>query len=250
MNDFFSMSNELTTSGGFSLFDRTHLFWLLGMLTVCVLLTICYKRANKKEKRCMGIGIAALTLLLNLFRAMVLLIKGEYDVGCLPLHLCAMSVYIEFVYAIFPNKYLGEFLYAACMPGALAAMLMPNWTDYPFLNFMHICCFGIHLLLVAYPVMLVCSGELCPNPRRLPICAAALAVICVPIYFFNKHFGTNFMFLNVPAPGSPLVWFYQKLGSPHYLIGFPVMAAALWIMLYTPVCIKNRIKNRRQMEND
>lgn len=239
MNEFFALDGEIKGSD-YELFGWEHIAWLWAMALLLVMLVLLYRRAGEKKRRRMEIAIAMTTLALNLFRAGVLIVKGEYGVGYLPLHLCAMSVYIEAVYAIFPNKYTGELLYAVCMPGALAAMLAPNWLDYQFWNFMHLTCFGIHMLLVIYPLMLVFGGRIKPSAKHLPFCFGFLAAVCVPVYFLNRAWGTNFMFLMRPAEGSPLMWFEAVFGNPGYLVGFPILAAVLWTALYLPIYIVNQ----------
>ena len=47
-----------------------------------------------------------------------------------------------------------------------------------------------------------------------------LLITVPPTYFYNKTFGTNFMFINRPLKGSPLETLEQILGNPGYLIGF------------------------------
>ncbi|MBE6753801.1 MAG: hypothetical protein E7559_05575, partial [Ruminococcaceae bacterium] len=118
MKGFFDVYPE---SGDWRLYDGTHLAWLGLMVVTGLMLVFFYRKAGEKTQRRMELIVPLCTLAFNLFRAAVLFAQGEYDRYTLPLHLCAMSVYIELLYALFPCKVLGELLYAVCMPGALAA---------------------------------------------------------------------------------------------------------------------------------
>ena len=109
---------------------------------------------------------------------------------------------------------------------------------------MHNHSFIIHGLLIAYPIMLLTSGELVPNWRQLHKVAIKLAITVFPIYFFSKHYDLNFMFLNTPSPGSPLVLLKQRLGNPGYLIGFAGMIGEVWFVMYMPISMMKNAKKR------
>jgi len=89
-------------------------------------------------------------------------------------------------------------------------------------------------------MMLFFGGKIKPGARRLPYCFLFLVAISVPIYFFDKRIDANFLFLNWPSPGSPLVWFEKWLGNPGYILGYIPMAAVVWTTLYLPVELKRR----------
>lgn len=60
-------------------------------------------------------------------------------------------------------------------------------------------------------------------------CAALLAAMAVPIWFFNRAFGTNFMFLMRAGEGNPLKLF-ERFGS--HLLGYPVLLAVVFAVMY------------------
>lgn len=125
------------------------------------------------------------------------------------------------------------------MPGAFLALLTPDWTNYAPFGFLSCAGFLIHTLLVCFPLMLTLGGEIRPNARNLPKCLLFLAVLALPMFFFDKATHMNFMFLNWPSPGSPLEWF-AALGSPGYLLGFLPLTAAIWLLLYLPLHLLRR----------
>ena len=139
---------------------------------------------------------------------------------------------------------MGEFLYGVCMPGAAFALLFPDWTAYPAFSYHSIVGFLVHTLLVGYPLMLVCGGGLRPDPRRLPRCLAMLAALAAAVYVFDRAAQANYMFLLLPAPGSPLEWFARRLGNPGYLLGYVPMLAGVWVVLYLPFLIGLRRRRR------
>ena len=96
------------------------------------------------------------------------------DVGRLPLHLCAMAVYICVLHAVRGGALTGQFLYAFCMPGAAFALFFPDWRCYPALSFMTLAGFMGHTLIVAYVLMQVCAGDIVPDIRRAPACLGVM----------------------------------------------------------------------------
>jgi uncharacterized membrane protein YwaF len=93
-------------------------------------------------------------------------------------------------------------------------------------------------------MMLFFGGKLHPNAKRLPQCFLFIVVISVPIYIFDKLTEANFLFLNWPSAGSPLVWFEKLLGNPGYIFGYIPMMAVVWTLLYLPVELRRRLKKQ------
>lgn len=216
------------------LFGFTHWCWLIGIAAAGVVLCVIHRRLSDRGRTVFRRSVALSMFGLYLLRQLIIAIQGEYGPWCLPLHLCGMSLYIETLDSLIQKKFTRELCYAVCMPGALMGMLFADWIDTPVLNFLHISCSVFHGLMIIYPLLSLTSGDFRPNARRLPLCFGFLAAVSVPVYFFNRSFGTNFMFLSEPSPGSPLVWFEQWLGNPGYLLGFVIMIAIVWAVMYIP----------------
>jgi len=102
--------------------------------------------------------------------------------------------------------------------------------------------FTVHVLLFAYPVVLTAGGDIRPNARELPKCLLFLLALAVPIYGVNLLFGTNFMFLMRADDGNPLQIFETLLGN--HLWGFPIIGAAVLSVMYVPVHLWRRRKNK------
>ena len=170
---------------------------------------------------------------MELLRAALLLAAGEYNLGRLPLHLCAMAVYICALHAWRVGALTGQFLYAFCMPGAVFALIFPDWGYYPALHFMSASSFVIHGLIVTYVVMQVAARDIVPDVKKCPQCLGLMLALALPVYIFDRITGTNYMFLNWPSPGSPLEWF-AFLGSPGFVLGYLPILAAVWAVMYYP----------------
>ena len=227
---------------GFGLFSSAHFVWLALSAAVISSVSILYRKAAPSSRRYIRMTVAAVMLAVELLKAVLLMHAGEYDIGRLPLHLCGLSIYMVFLHSLFPRSgetIYSQFLFAFCMPGAAAALIFPDWVGYPLFSFMTFAGFTLHSLIVLYVIMLVCSGDIVPDPRRLPSCTAIMLLIAVPVFFFDRLTGTNYMFLNYPSPGSPLEWF-SFLGRPGYLLGFIPLSLIIWAVIYLPFILRSQ----------
>lgn len=233
MSDFFTFSIP-TTNVGFGQFSAGHFVWLAAGLLFCLLLRRGYRQSSRKRR--FRILVSSGTLLLELLRAFMLMEAGEYTVFSLPLHLCGLSVYLNLIHALSGREKLGQFLYAFCFPGAVFALLFPDWDYFPLFNILTTMDFLLHILIVSYVVMQI--EEIQPSLKSAPHNLASMLLLAIPIYIFNKHASTNYMFLNWPVP--PLTIF-RFLGKPGYLLGYLPFIAFTWSLLYLPfLCTKHR----------
>lgn len=241
--DFFDVAYYGPSCG--TLFDAEHILWMVGIAVAGAMMCVVHRRLLDKGRRVFK-RAAALTMFgIYILRQMIIIVQGEYGVWCLPMHLCGMSLYIEAVDCLFPNRFTRELCYAVCMPGALMGTLYANWVYMPTLNFIYITSFALHGLMVIYPLLALTGGDHRPSLRWLPACFGFLAAVSVPVYFFNLRYGTNFMFLAQPSPGSPLELFEQWFGNPGYLLGFVIMIAIVWAVMYAPFVIMGARDKRR-----
>jgi len=68
----------------------------------------------------------------------------------LPLHLCSMAGILCAVHCVTQWKWLGQVLYAVCLPGTVLALLFPNWNFYPVVHFITVESFLFHMGIVMY----------------------------------------------------------------------------------------------------
>ncbi len=217
---------------GFSLWSFAHITALL--LCLGLILALCRLYIRAKNTLRFRRALAGLIFSCELLRLAHLALYGQLTVYQLPLHLCGLAVFFTLFHALRGSEGLWNFLYSCCMPGAVCALLFPDWTACPAFSFVSLLAFFVHSLLAAYPLLQLVSREMRPKPRHLPRCALALLLLSAPVYAFDRRFGANYMFLLSPAPGSPLELFARLLGEPGYLLGYVPMIGAVWTALYLP----------------
>lgn len=239
---FFDTKETVPADVGWSHYGLWHLFWLAVMAAFITLISVRYRKrdaaARARWRKTMGLVILGM----EICKLTMLALVGRYTHDYLPLHLCSVNILLINVHARWPGPVLDNFLYGICIPGAMAAMIFPDWTMLPYLNYNNIHSFIIHILLVAYPVMVTAGGDLKPDWRKLPRCLLFTLAMAVPVYLFNLKFGTNFMFLMRAEEGNPLLLFEQMWG--HHLLGVPVLGTVLIGMMYLILwlCRRNAVR--------
>lgn len=241
--DYFLDTVETIPNGlGFSYYDSTHLTWLCVGLLTCILATYIYKKSNTTSRKRIRIVWAMLLLLNETFKVVCLAIGGNYMLKYLPFHLCSINIILIAVHAVRPGKVLDSFLYAICIPAAISALLFPTWTELPLMNFMHIHSFTVHIMLFGYPLMLTIAGDINPTFSDMKKSVILLLCMAIPIGVFNVLFDTNFLFLRYLESTNPLSFFETIFGN--HLIGFIFLIPIIYIIMYIPICIKNRISKK------
>lgn len=241
---FFKTKETIPEGIGFSTFGITHLLWLLAFAVILTTSIIVYKKLDANGKNKMRIILGALVFASEMIKNIVAIAIGDFGVGHLPFHLCGISVVLISFDTVKPTKIVRYFLYYLGIPGALLALLFPNWTVLPCLNFFHIHSFTIHMLLVIYPLILIAGGEFLPDIKAMAKCILLLICLAIPIYFINLLCDTNFMFLMEPETGNPLGLFEKYLGS--HLWGFPILLPIVMFIMYLPILIAKKLTKKPQ----
>ena len=239
---FFVTKDNIPHGVGFSTFGATHLLWLFGFLICAVISAYFYKKSTFKTRKIMRLTLGISIIVVEMLKNVVVAQLGEFSYGYLPFHLCGINILLVTFDLFKQSDTVRNFLYYFCIPGAMLALLFPNWTALPCMNFFNINSFLIHMLLVLYPLWLVAGEEVKPTIKTMPKSLALLVAIAIPIYFLNLAWGTNFMFLMDPESGNPLELFEKLLGS--HLWGFPILLPVVMFILYLPILIKDKMKNK------
>ena len=239
---FFTVDKYLPEGVGFQTFGLTHLIWLLCGAAFWVAACLFYRRLSAdKKKRALQI-LGAYIFLQEMLKNLVLIIQGEFSWGYLPFHLCGINILLITFDIFKQTKTVRSFLYYFAIPGAMLALLFPNWTDTPVWNFFHIHSFTIHILLVLYPLLLVTTGQAETDLKAGLKGTLLLIAMAIPVYGLNVLWGTNFMFLMEPDSGNPLEMFEKLLGS--HLWGFPILLPVVILIMYLPMALIRKAKKK------
>lgn len=240
MEHFWKTVEVIPEGIGFAHYGTLHLCWLAAFAAVAVLNCILYRRLNEKGRKIWRIVVASLLVLDEVYKQIPLFVNGLFTLEYLPLHLCSINIFVIVFHALKPTKYVGNYLYTVCIPGAMAALLFPTWNALPGANYMLIHSFTVHILLALYPIVLTVAGEIKPELKELPKALLLLTGLAVFALICNLLMDANFMFLMYADPGNPLYLFKELWGS--HLLGFPVIIAGVLLVMHTPWVIAKKVK--------
>ena len=227
MENFLLFETELPHGCGFQLFGFCHLTWLGIIIFVTYITSKWYNTKNIQEQNSINKKIGLLLPVLGLYRDIILAGTGYYQIGFLPFHLCSMALWIAFFYAWTCKEWLGVIYIGICLPGAVAALVFPNWEAYPLWNYMHIHSFVSHGLIVLFGIWLIWSRRCVLTWKQFRIVVLFGALGFIILYYVNLCLGTNFWFLNKPSHGSPLVWLAKVVPDGWYLLGYFIFCAVI-----------------------
>lgn len=247
---FWTPKEELPPkTAGVPIGSPVHLLWLTAVLLVSLIFCFRFSRMTEKgRKRALQVT-SGLCLFLLLFRLLLYLVSGVFRPSIyLPLHLCDLMVFLEFLAAFLPK---GRALFPLCwwlgLPGALFALLTPGETLYPFWNVYYLIFILLHCLLLLFPLCLFLDGFR-PRLRQLPGCFLTLLALAGLAEIGNLIFGGNYCFLHFAPVGSILVPLQEGAGA-LYLPAFSVLVWAIWGVMQLLFTLGQKIKSTVSKQN-
>lgn len=217
---------------GFGLFSLTHVYYLIACLIITIAICVWYKRASVDKRVSIRLFIGFIPILSQVIRKGLIIYQKGLMLEEIPLHLCGISVFFVAWYALKPSQKLGDGLFMLTLPGALVSLLFLDWSHSYQWNIYSIQSWVIHLFMVVYVVMLLWAKDLKPKVSSIPVVTGIFVVYSVFIYGLNKWWNTNYLYLNWPAPDSPIELFEGWLGNPGYVLIMALVLIVMWIVMY------------------
>lgn len=91
--EFFMHTMETVPAGvGFSHFDGLHLAWLVAFVAITIANCFLFRKLDEKGKKRWQKTIAYLIVLDEIFKDVMLIAGGRFNVSYLPLHLCSINI--------------------------------------------------------------------------------------------------------------------------------------------------------------
>lgn len=240
---YFTPEGQIPAGDGFSLFGWQHL-GVLAILSVYTVLSLRWMRRLPAQRlnRLLRI-LGGVMLGLEVLKDFILAYIGAFSVGYLPLHLCSLAMFVCLYYGAHPeSKNCGQILYSVCFPGAMCALLFPDWTMLPILHFQSLHSFLYHTLLVQVSLAPVVTGRIRPGLRHVWKSMAFLMGTALPVGFLNQLLHTNYMFLGHPSAGSPLELLGNIPGRYGYLVGYALLVLLVELGMNLPWSVLARWK--------
>jgi|GEM_PF-257645 len=204
----------------------------------------CHNLSKKREDAFLRI-LSLLILGGNILRDLFLLSVHRMSIAYLPLHLCSLSIFVYLLYAFLPARhrrlraFFGEVSAVLCAPGALTALLFPDWSAYPLFSFMSLHSFVWHALLIAFPILLLQRGAIRPCLRHIWMPILYLFVITPPIWLFDDITGCNYLFVRVPLAGTPLELLADSFGA-GWRVSYAALVFIVILLVYAVFALLRR----------
>jgi hypothetical integral membrane protein (TIGR02206 family) len=218
-----------------------HIRVLVFVLAFTVFASLLYKKSNPSGRRAWRISMALALVAIEVFKQISsTLAYGEYKLEYLPLHLCGVSIIVIAWHTIRQTTFTSEYLFALSIPGAVMALLFSDWSLHPLSIVRSM---TTHMLEIAYPAMLLFTGEIRPSIKRVWIPLVFLSCLTIIDYRINVAFGTNFLFIGQTSIGSPLGFLADVFGTPEYLFVTAGLFVVMWCLMYGILSI---VQGRRE----
>jgi hypothetical integral membrane protein (TIGR02206 family) len=155
---------------------------------------------------------------------------GERWIDHLPLHLCSSACILIPIGLVTRNKWLLNYAYGLCLPGALAALIFPGEV------YGRLSAYSVHFFLYMFSHVLIIITCLAPiafgyfRPQwRYYLSSVGIGAALMGIaYPVNKLLGSNYFFVNWPEKGTILESFANVAGRSMYI---PVLVAVAAIVI-------------------
>jgi hypothetical integral membrane protein (TIGR02206 family) len=223
----------------FELFGQAHLT-ALAIITLCSLSYFYFRNIwGEKEKKIIrwifAIAIVVTESTLHIWS----LYWGIWNIQTtLPLHMCAVLIWLSSYMLVTKNYSIYEFVYFMGLGGAMQAILTPaDAAAYNFPHFRIMQTFIAHGLLINIAMYMTVVEGFRPTLQSFKRVFIWTNIYMVAIFFVNLAIGSNYLFV-AGKPDFPTL--LDLLAPwPWYIIELEAIAFAIFFVLYIPFLIKD-----------
>ena len=230
MNHFFDTMETALPNLAMTRFCPAHLAWLVIALALLAALVWLYRFLDDRRRDFMRIALGCAAAIIGVGKQVCLFAAHVWHPAYLPVCFCSFGLLLVVLHAWKGSEFLGNILYAVYLPLSLAALISPYWLLLPAKNFLCWYYFLSHILLSAYPLMLVVGKNLRPGLRHAPRIAVLALAVLMPLFALDATLDLNFFYLMSAPEGHFINWFTHRCGS--HLVGYPVLLALLFAVMY------------------
>ena len=236
-------------TGGFSLFSKPHIIWLIVLAALIFVYSITYYICEERGRNNLRKGLALFLILYEISKQCVNSFLEVPSGMYLPVEICSMAEYTILIDALWPRtRALKQVMAFGFLPAAFMALMMPTVTYYPPISFYAIHQFVMHALIIAYIVARYAADEIRPKYSGIWISVLILNFIIIPIYYLNGIVGQNFMYLK-HHDGNVVMEFIWNItggnGGIIYVIGLEVLVILVMHIMYGIFYVSNKVLNRK-----
>lgn len=258
---FWLFEKDLPEGVGVEHFSAMHLVYIAVFLVATIGYAHAYKKMSTDRRYTADRILGVLVFLFGLFEYGTTAALGYLNKYTLPIHVCSLMFTIVLIHA-FTNKaqpgsfaaklhgFLGAVIFHPGFLGTWAALLFPDWLNYPFWNYLSISGFVVHGLISLYSASVMVKNAEADEPvrlfrRDLRNTALFMTIGALIMYFFDKATHTNYWYMAGPGNDSPFSFAYDAGGYLGYYIAYfatVIVLTALWYLIRYIFIVRRRKK--------
>lgn len=158
----------------------------------------------------------------------------------LPLHLCAVAIWLGSVLLITKSYPLYEFAYLLGLPGALQALITPDAGPYGFPHFRFFQALISHAAIITTAVYMTAVEGFRPFPSSVLRVLVIGNLYMLVVFLINRAIGSNYMYVNRKPETASIIDLMPQW--PWYILYIEGIAAGMIFLLYLPFLIRD-LKN-------
>lgn len=215
----------------FEMFGIYHFIIIIFVFAIILLLYLLKNKIKTRSKLIikMRYSLAIIHLIFELSYYIYAIITKRSFLSTFPLELCAIALYLTFVFLITDNEFVWKISYPLAIIGGIITLFLGNPDDYGFLSYRFFHFFVGHGLLIFSNLFGVWILGYKMNFKDYKKFIIILLGIVGFTYIIDLITGANFMYLRfLPTP----VDFFSTLLGPIYIIPLILIFALLY---YIPV---------------
>ena len=219
----------------FELFGPEHICTLIVIVIAITVSLLSVRKSSDKSFSVLTRLLSFALLAGEILQDILLVRDGGNLIEFLPLHLCNLGIFVNLAAAFSKRKvqaFFAEISVVLIMPGAIGALIFPDWNYRPFWSYLPLLCFFTHSLLILIPLMFLVRKKADISFKHFWYSYLFLAVAVPPIYLLDNNTGTNYMFLMNPSNNSPLYWILNITGERFYIAGLLALLTAVLLAEY------------------
>ncbi len=219
----------------FEHFCTEHIVMLISIAVIITAGLLIARKVSDRKAMYAARLLSAVVLLGEIIQDILLISEGGNLIDFLPLHLCNLGIFVNLAASFSRGRiqsFFAEIGIVLLMPGAVGALLFPDWNYRPFWSYLPLLCFFTHSLLVFIPLLFLVRKKAHISFRHFWYSYLFLLIVVPPVYLLNQHAGVNYMFLMFPPESSPLELICNFTGEKFYLCGLLVLITAIFLFEY------------------
>lgn len=222
-------------------YGQQHWYALLFFLIFGIVLIVGSKKyASQRQQIVIGNIYALFLALVIVAWTFIKIVLDDFSLKTdLPFHLCNIIALLMPIYAFTRKRVIYEVLLFWVFAGTIQALITPDVNN-GFPHFTYLKYWLAHAGVVVFMLYATFVYKESPSLKSVFKSFIALQVYIVVIYVVNLIFDSNYFYVNAKPDAATLLDFFGDW--PYYILVSELVMIPLFLIIYSPFYIAQRIK--------